>query len=98
VIITIVVIAAIAWLAVLGVSALRSRGSEEVPANLAPGESDDFMETRRLERSQQAAVLLSAFLAVGIPLYFLGEPARQESFVDAYQEESVARGLAHYEE
>ena len=37
VIITIVVIGAIIWLAVLGVSALRSRGSEEIPSNLAPG-------------------------------------------------------------
>jgi mono/diheme cytochrome c family protein len=98
VIITLVVIGAIVWLAVLGVSALRSRGSEEVPANLAPGETDESMETRRLERAQQAAVLLSAFLAVGIPLYYLGEPARQDSFVEAYAEESVARGLAHFEE
>ncbi len=97
-IITIVVIGVIVWMAVLGVSALRSRGSEEVPANLAPGETDEVMETKRLERAQQAAVLLSAFLAVGIPLYYLGEPARQESFVDAYAEESVARGLAHFEE
>lgn len=98
VIITLVVIGAIIWLAVLGVSALRSRGSEEVPANLAPGETDESMETRRLERAQQAAVLLSAFLAVGIPLYYLGEPARQDSFVEAYAEESVARGLAHFEQ
>ena len=98
VIITIVVIGAIIWLAVLGVSALRSRGSEEIPSNLAPGESDEILETKRLERAQQAAVLLSAFLAVGIPLYYLGEPARQDSFVEAYAEESVARGLAHWEE
>lgn len=97
VIITIVVIGAIIWLAVLGVSALRSRGSEEIPANLAPGESDEIMETKRLEKAQQAAVLLSAFLAVGIPLYYLGEPARQDSFVEAYAEESVARGLGHWE-
>ncbi len=97
-IITIVVIGVIVWMAVLGVSALRSRGSEEVPANLAPGETDEVMETKRLERAQQAAVLLSAFLAVGIPLYYLGEPARQDSFVEAYAEESVARGLAHFEE
>ncbi len=98
VIITIVVIGALIWLAVLGVSALRSRGSEEIPANLAPGETDEILETKRLEKAQQAAVLLSAFLAVGIPLYYLGEPARQDSFVEAYAEESVARGLAHWEE
>ncbi len=92
VVITIVVIAAVAWLAFLGVSALRSRGPEEIPANLAPAESDDVMETRRLERSQQAAVLLSAFLAIGLPLYYLGETNRQEGFVDQFDAESVARG------
>jgi mono/diheme cytochrome c family protein len=98
VVITIVVIGAIIWLAVLGVAALRSRGSEEIPSNLAPGESDEILETKRLEKAQQAAVLLSAFLAVGIPLYYLGEPARQDSFVEAYAEDSIKRGLAHWEE
>lgn len=92
VVVTIVVIAAVAWLAFLGVSALRSRGPEEVPTNLAPGESDDVMETRRLERAQQAAVLLSAFLAVGLPLYYLGETSRQVGFVEQFDEESVTRG------
>lgn len=92
VVITIVVIAAVAWLAFLGVSALRSRGPEAVPSNLAPGESDDVMETRRLERTQQAAVLLSAFLAIGLPLYYLGETNRQLGFVDQFDAESVARG------
>ena len=92
VVITIVVIAAVAWLAFLGVSALRSRGPEEVPSNLAPPESDDVMETKRLERSQQAAVLLSAFLAIGLPLYYLGETNRQEGFVEQFDSESVTRG------
>ena len=92
VVVTIVVLAAVAWLAFLGVSALRSRGPEEVPSNLAPGESDDVMETRRLERTQQAAVLLSAFLAIGLPLYYLGESNRQESFVEQFDTESVTRG------
>ena len=92
VVITIVVVAAVAWLAFLGVSALRSRGPEEVPSNLAPGESDDVLETKRLERTQQAAVLLSAFLAIGLPLYYLGETNRQEGFVDQFDQESVTRG------
>jgi mono/diheme cytochrome c family protein len=91
-VITVVVIAAIGWLAFLGVSALRSRGSEEVPSNLAPGQSDDTLETKRLERAQQAAVLLSAFLAIGLPLYYLTETNRQEGFVEQFDEESVTRG------
>ncbi|MFP5331008.1 MAG: c-type cytochrome [Acidimicrobiia bacterium] len=92
VVITIVVLAAVAWLAFLGVQALRSRGPEEVPSNLAPGESDDVLETKRLERTQQAAVLLSAFLAIGLPLYYLGENSRQEGFVEQFDQESITRG------
>ncbi|HKX75514.1 MAG TPA: c-type cytochrome [Acidimicrobiia bacterium] len=91
-VITLAVIGAVAWLAFLGVSALRARGKEEVALNLAPGRTDQELETRRLERVQQAAVLLSAFMAVGLPLYFLGEESRQESFVDQFSEESVSRG------
>lgn len=91
-VITLAVIGAVAWLAFLGVSALRARGKEEVAPNLAAGRTDEELETRRLERVQQAAVLLSAFMAVGLPLYFLGEESRQESFVDQFSEESVSRG------
>ncbi len=98
VIVTLVVAAAIVWLAVLGVNALRSRGNEEIPANLAPGEADEVMETRRLERAQQAAVLLSAFLAISLPIYYIGEPDRQEQFIHDFEEQNVERGLHHYEE
>lgn len=97
-VITLVTIGAVAWLAFLGVSALRARGREEIPPNLAPGTTDDQLETRRLERVQQAAVLLSAFLALGLPLYYLGETDRQEGFEEQFQEESVARGAALFTE
>lgn len=92
IVITLAAIGGIAWLGFILVAALRRRGPEEVPSNLAPGTTDDQMETRRLETGQKAAVLLSAFLAVSLPLYFLGEQDRQESFVEQFDEESVARG------
>ena len=91
-VILIVVVLAVGYLSFLGVSALRTRGKEEIPANLKPPIPDDELETRRLERAQQAAVVLSAFLALALPLYFLGEADRQESFVDQFHEESVERG------
>jgi mono/diheme cytochrome c family protein len=91
-VITLAVIGGVAWLAFLGVSALRTRGKEQVPQNLAPGRSDEELETSRLERFQQVAVVLSGFMAVSLPLYFLGETDRQESFVDQFHEESVTRG------
>ncbi|HSL24979.1 MAG TPA: cytochrome c [Acidimicrobiia bacterium] len=93
-VITLAVVGGIAWLAFLGVSALRTRGREEIPPNLAPGRTDEELETRRLERFQQAAVLFSGFLAVGLPLYFLGETQRQEGFVEQFADESVRRGEA----
>ena len=91
-VVTLAVIGGVAWLAFLGVSALRTRGKEQVPQNLAPGRSDEELETNRLERFQQVAVLISGFMAVSLPLYFLGETERQVSFVDQFHEESVARG------
>lgn len=92
IVITIVVLAAIAWVAFLGISALRSRGSEAVPSNLAPGTTDDVMETKRLERTQMGAVLLSAFMAVSIPVYYLTETNRQESFVEEFDHVEIERG------
>ena len=91
-VITLAVIGGVAWLAFLGVSALRTRGKEQVPQNLAQGRSDEELETNRLERFQQVAVVISGFMAVSLPLYFLGETQRQDSFVDQFHEESVARG------
>ncbi len=91
---TLAVLAAIGWLAFIAVSALRGRGPEQVASNLAPGMTDDVLETKRLERTQIAAVMLSGFLAVGLPLYYLFETPRQESFVEQFDEESVTRGEA----
>lgn len=91
-VITIVVAAAVGWLAVIGAAALRSRGPEEVSPNLSPGMTDDYLETARIEKAQQAAIFFSAFLAIGLPLYYLTEIPRQESFVEQFQEESVHRG------
>ena len=91
-IITVVLVGAVVWLSFLGVAALRSRRREGIPPNQAPGVTDDALETRRLERVQQAAVLLSAFLAVGLAIYYLSETDRQHSFVDQFHEESVERG------
>ena len=88
----IAVVAGIAWLGVLFISAIRGRGGEEVAPNLRPGIDDEEIETRRLEGGQKAAIAFSAFLAVSLPLYFLGEPGRQEGFVDEFSEASVTRG------
>lgn len=86
------VVAGISWLGLMLVAALRNRGSEEIPPNLQPGIDDQQLETRRLEKTQKAAIAFSAFLTIALPLYFLSEPSRQAGFVDQFAEESVARG------
>lgn len=92
------VVAGIAWLGVMVVAALRNRGGEEVAPNLQPGINDQELETRRLEKSQIVAIIGSAFLAVSLPLYFLGESNRQEGFVEEFSHESEERGLHIVEE
>jgi len=94
----IAVVAGIAWLGVLFISAIRGRGGEEIAPNLRPGIDDEKIETRRLEGGQKAAIAFSAFLAVSLPLYFLGEPARQDGFVDEFATSSVTRGQHIVEE
>lgn len=93
VVIVLAVVAGIIWLGLMLVAALRNRGgAEEVSANLKPGIDDQHLETRRLERGQKAAIAFSAFLAISLPLYFLGENNRQEGFVEEFSEASVERG------
>jgi mono/diheme cytochrome c family protein len=87
------VVAGIIWLGLMLVSALRNRGGEEeVAPNLKPGIDDQQLETKRLENGQKAAIAFSAFLAISLPLYFLGENTRQEGFVEEFDEASVERG------
>lgn len=92
------VVIAIVWLGLTVVSALRNRRGEEIPRNLQPGTNDQQLETRRVERGQKAAIAFSAFLAIALPLYFLGENARQEGFVEEFDEASVERGAHIVEE
>jgi mono/diheme cytochrome c family protein len=99
VIIVLAVLAGILWLGLLLVSALRNRGgAEEVAPNLRPGIDDQQLETRRLEGGQKAAIAFSAFLAISLPLYFLGETNRQEGFVEEFSESQIERGAHIVEE
>jgi mono/diheme cytochrome c family protein len=93
------VVAGIAWLGIMLVSALRNRGgAEEIGSNLKPGIDDQTLETKRLEGGQKAAIVFSAFLAISLPLYFLGEDSRQQGFVEEFAEGSVERGARLVEE
>lgn len=92
-VITVVSLVALAWLVYLGVSAFRGRAGEEVPPNLAPWSSDAELETRRLDRVLGFAVVMAGFLAVSLPIYYLGEFDRQEGFVEEFDETALEHGL-----
>ncbi|MET0566569.1 MAG: c-type cytochrome [Acidimicrobiia bacterium] len=94
----IALVAGIAWLGMLFVSAIRNRGGEEVAPQPRPGIDAETVETRRLEGGQKAAIAFSAFLAISLPLYFLTEQERQEGFVEEFAEGSIERGQHLVEE
>lgn len=97
-IIAIVAAAVISWLA-YALSATMKRVEDPDPGpNRRPPLSDENLETKRLDRWLASSVVFSGILAVSIPLYFLTEPNRQESFVEAFHEESVERGAHLVEE
>lgn len=97
-VVTIVALAAIAWLAFLVANSIRGRGKEEVAPNLAPGITDDTLESRRLDKTLASAVVLSGILALSLPVYFISEQNRQEGFVEEFDEAALERGAHLYEE
>ena len=98
VVITVAALAAIAWLAFLVANSIRGRGKEEVAPNLAPGITDDTLESKRLDKTLASAVVLSAILALSLPIYFVSEENRQEGFVEEFDEAALERGAHLYEE
>lgn len=74
----------------------RGRIRLGIPRALRPGEPDDVIEGRRLERIQWAGVLSSVSLAVFVVGYWLPETQRQEAFVERFSEESTDRGELIY--
>ena len=93
---SLVIVGALAYFAAVG---FRGSGkNEETPANLTKYKSDDELETKHLDKSLSWAVLIASLLTIMIPLYYLGEDSRQESFVEEFEDVSVERGHHLYEE
>lgn len=96
--IVLVALVAIVWLAFLVANGLRGRSRSEVGANMELFKSDDELESTRLDRVLGVSVILSAFLAISLPVYWLGEINRQESFVEEFSEVAIERGEHHVDE
>ena len=93
---SLVIVGALAYFAAVG---FRGSGKNEViPPNLSKYKSDDELETKHLDKSLSWAVLVASLLTIMIPLYYLGEDSRQQSFVEEFEDVSVERGHHLYEE
>lgn len=97
-VIVVAALVAIAWLAFLVANGMRGRSQDSVAPNLELYKTDDELENRRLDRVLGVAVILSAFLAVSLPVYYLGERNRQSSFVEEFDATAVHRGELHVAE
>jgi len=98
----ILAIVLIGFLVYLLFNLLESRdevGSEiELAANRKPYHDDDILETTMLDRSLMSALVLLAIIGLALPLYWLGEPGRQEGYVDNTLELWTEDGAEAYEE
>ncbi len=91
-----VVVMTAAWLTYALVNGRRGRpeiGAEiELAPNRKPYFDDDSLETSRLERFQLTGLAALLIIGVGLPLYWLAEPGRQEGAIVNFDETFAHRG------
>ena len=97
-VVTIVALGAIGWFAYLVGSGSRRDRRDPVPANLSVSQTDDELETKRLDRALAGAVVTAGFLTLAMPIYYLSELDRQEGFVEEFSHASLERGHEVWEE
>jgi mono/diheme cytochrome c family protein len=74
-------------------------GSEiELAANRKEYHEDDVLETRILDLNLTASLVLISVIGIALPLYWLGEPGRQEGLVDHSNELWTEDGAEAFEE
>jgi mono/diheme cytochrome c family protein len=99
---TIVVLIVLGLLIYVGVNLRAGRaevGSElELAPNRKPYYDDDQLETTVLNRTLRWALVLLVIIAVGLPLYWLSEPARQSGAEENFLATFEARGEELYVE
>ncbi len=77
----------------------REIGSElHTAPNRKQGTSDEEMETRRLDLGLSAGLMSLLVIGIALPLYWLGEPGRQEGRVAHDDHQAVDEGEHLYEE
>jgi mono/diheme cytochrome c family protein len=66
----------------------------ELAANRKPYYDDEILEGPRLDRALTMGLLMLFVLAIGIPLYWVMEPARQENAAEGFGNRFASRGEA----
>ena len=94
--VVIAVITGIAVVAYIWVNLRQGRpevGAEiELAPNRKPYFDDEQLEGPRLNRALASGLVLIAITAVGLPLYWLNEPGRQDGAVEMFDQTFVNRG------
>lgn len=98
--IAIAVVSSVVWLIYVLISTTSTRkevGAEvELAPNRKPYFTDDELETRKLDRSLLMGLGALVVLGVGLPVYWLAEPGRQDGAVKNFNEEFANRGEVTY--
>ena len=78
----------------------RGEGGAEIElaANRKPYHDDDILETRKLDQSLLSGLVLLSIIGIALPLYWLGEPGRQEGLVENTIELWTEAGAEEFEE
>ena len=99
-VLAIIVAAGFALYVLVNIRAGRKEIGAEV--ELAPNRKkyfdDEILETRRLDIALTAGVAVLIIIALCLPLYWLGEPGRQEGFDNLTNNQFASRGGEAYEE
>ena len=75
------------------------RGSEvELAPNRKPYLSDEELETSKLDLALVSGLVTLVIIGVALPLYWLGEPGRQQGYVEYSREQFTSRGAGQFEE
>ena len=75
------------------------KGSElELAPNRKPYLSDEELETSKLDLALVSGLVTLVIIGVALPLYWLGEPGRQQGYLDDSRRQFTSRGFEQYEE
>ena len=82
------------WYAAANIRAGRSEVAAEIELapNRKPYFDDEGLEGPRLTRALSTGLVLLAVVAVGLPLYWLAEPARMDGAIEMFDDTFVKRG------